>query len=317
MPIAPTLPSPHDQHIPQTENLLKLLLLPALLAGSFVLADRIASLTDSQALQLLLVQPLAIANGMLIIAFGALAHEAVHRVLFRNAIANEWLGGIASAMMLTPFQANRQFHLTHHAHAHQPQLDPENGMHHRSFWLAMTAGSLVGLWLQYRIFSSNVLRGFTNARYRERTARDAVCLAIAALFYIGLPMSLQLDLLLTSGMTVLVFPLVFAFRALSDHYGLPPVLRKSQRLQVIEDGNEWQQDIEPASVTGWVILTQPWLAWLWSNVNYHEVHHKYPWLAHCHLPAAFSQTRDTVPYRITDGYWRSFLSLMQKNYYDG
>lgn len=316
MPVDPALPSPHAQHIPQAGNLLKLLLLPLLLACSFVLADRVAGLTNSLVLQLLLVQPFAIANGIFIIGFGALAHEAVHRVLFRNPVVNEWLGGIASAMMLTPFNANRQFHLTHHAHAHQPGLDPENDMHHRPFWLAVTIGSLVGLWLQYRIFCHNCAGIFTNTRYRQRTVCDAVYLVIAALFYIGLPLSLQLDLLLTSGMTVLVFPLVFAFRALSDHYGLPPVLRKSQRLQVIEDGNEWQRDVEPASVTGRVILTQPWLAWLWSNVNYHEVHHKYPWLAHCHLPAAFRQTQHAVPYRVTDGYWRSFLSLMQKEYYD-
>lgn len=310
------IPKPHEQSLPQAENACKFLLLLCLLAGSFVLAD--AALRHTAwpwPVRLLLLNGLAIANGILLIGFGVLAHEAVHRVLFRNAFLNECIGGIAAAIMLTPFHANRQFHLTHHSHAHQPGLDPENAMHDRPFWQAMTVGSLVGLWLQYRILLRNAVRCLQEPRYRRRVLADVAFLAVATGFYVGLPLWLGLDLRVTTGATLLVFPVVFAFRALSDHYGIAPVQRKAQSRREVEDGTDWYADVEPVKITGWVVLTHPLLEWLWSSVNYHEVHHKYPWLAHCHLRGVFERTRHEVPYCVVQGYLRSLLQLRHRPYY--
>lgn len=314
----PVIPRHADQHLPQAENAFKLALLLALLLGSFVLTQALLHGPLAHwplGLKLLPASGFAVLNGVFILGFGALAHDAVHRVLFRNTLLNEWLGGFASAMMLTPFNANRQFHLTHHSYAHQPGLDPENAMHHRPFWQAATLGSLIGLLLQYRIFCRNLWTRFDDPHMRGRALRDALCLLLATGVYVGLPLMLGLDLFLTTGVTLLLFPLVFAFRAVSDHYGLPAVPPKSARRQDIVDGSDWQRSVEPASVTGWVVLTYPWLEWLWSSVNYHEVHHKYPWLAHCHLKPVFEQTRDTVPYAVVRGYTRSFLARLRQSYY--
>ena len=68
-------------------------------------------------------------------------------------------------------------------------------------------------------------------------------------------------------------------------------------------------------MTGWVVLTAPWLEWLWSHVNYHEVHHKYPYLSHNHLPRVFEATRAHHPYLVVHGYWRSLGLLKKRRYY--
>lgn len=309
------IPLPHEQSLPQGENAFRFLLLLSLLFASFLLADTVmhhSSLPVWTAWMAVLL--LAIGNGVLLIGFGVLAHEAVHRVLFRSAFWNECIGGVAAALMLTPFCANRQFHLTHHAYAHQPELDPENRMHHRSFGQAMTVGSLMGLWLQYRIMLRNAVR--KESRYRWRLLKDIACLSVAGMVFAGFPLVFGIDWQITSALTILVFPLVFAFRALSDHYGLPAVKRKSQQMQTVEDGVAWQREVDAGQVTGWVIMTAPWLEWLWSHVNYHEVHHKYPWLAHSHLPAAYQATCNTVPYRVVRGYWQSLFQNCSRSYYE-
>jgi fatty acid desaturase len=50
-------------------------------------------------------------------------------------------------------------------------------------------------------------------------------------------------------------------------------------------------------------------------VNFHEVHHKYPWLSHHYLPQVYVATRDTQPYLAVQGYWRSLWHLRQHPYY--
>jgi fatty acid desaturase len=116
-----------------------------------------------------------------------------------------------------------------------------------------------------------------------------------------------------------VFPLVFGCRALSDHYAIPPVERASRTTEPVLDVDDeaWHRDRErrQREITGWVVLTHPWLEWLWSHVNYHEVHHKYPWLSHRYLPQVFAATRDTQPYLVIKGYWRSLLNLRHRQYY--
>ena len=118
---------------------------------------------------------------------------------------------------------------------------------------------------------------------------------------------------------LVLFPPVFGVRALSDHYGIPAVSRASRQARdVLEtDADNWQSGRErrQREVSGWVVLTSPWLEWLWSNVNYHEVHHKYPWLSYRYLPAAFAATRDQHAYLVVRGYWRSLWQLRQRAYY--
>ncbi len=298
----------------------------ALLFSSFYLAQHGALALESLAFtnwlaasfKWLLIFTLATANSILLIGMGALAHDAVHKVLFRSGGWNELWGGILSAFILTPFYANRQFHLTHHSYAHQPGLDPENEMHDRPFLHALTIGSFIGLYAQYRNFFHNVVH-MTDRRLTSRALKDAFFLVTVGALYFALLPALDISLWYTVVPMLLMFPMVFSWRALADHYGIPGVVRGSKKQEQILEANadNWPRDQERLrlEVSGWVVLTHPWLEWLWSHVNYHEVHHKYPYLSHRYLKDIFEATRATNPYLVVNGYWRSLLNVRNKKYY--
>ena len=292
------IPDPKEQVLPSAANLFKALLLIVLLGISFFAADRIVE--SATPLKWMAIALLAVLNVVFLTGMGVLAHDAVHRVLFRSPFWNEFWGGLLSALTLIPFQANRQFHLTHHSYAHQPGLDPENAMHHHSFPYAATMGAILGLKEQYRLLLGNALRG--DRRGAARAVQDAFFLALAATLYLAVLPALGISLVATVLPMVIAFPPVFAFRALSDHYGVPAAAPTS----VVE---------RERPITGWVVLTTPWLEWLWSHVNYHEVHHKYPWLSHRYLPQAFAATRGQHPYLVVRGYWRSLINIRNSAYY--
>lgn len=321
------IPDPKQQVLPVAENLFKALLLIALLFASFFCADRIADVLDATMrlppgaawlLKWSAVALLAVVDVVLLIGMGVLAHDAVHRVLFRSAFWNELWGGLLSALALIPFYSNRQFHLTHHGYAHQPGLDPENAMHHHSFLYAASVGSLIALNEQYRILFSN-LRRIGERRYTGRVLKDAGFLGVAATVYFVLVPALGMSLAVTVLPVVVLFPPIFAFRALSDHYGIPPIVRDVKKREDILDADEetWHADRarRQQEASGWVVLTAPWLEWLWSHVNYHEVHHKYPYLSHRYLPRVYAATRARHPYYVVRGYWRSLLNLRKRSYY--
>ena len=319
-----TIPTPKEQCIPGEQNLVKILVLLTLLSLSFWGADSLARFFDTAVTPVAAfakwaaVGVLAVFDAMLLIGMAVLAHDAVHRVLFRSPFWNEFWGGLLSALALIPFHANRQFHLTHHGYAHQPGLDPEEAMHGRSFWYAMTVGSFVGLKEQYLLWLANIAR-VGDPRRAARAMKDAAALAAAAaIYFIGVP-ALGLSIATTAIPTILAFPLVFAVRALSDHYGIPATVRDARPREEIvdtDDGDTVQARRDRRrEVSGWVVITAPWLEWLWSGVNYHEVHHKYPWLSHRYLAQTFAATRTQHPYLVVHGYWRSLRDLRHKDYY--
>jgi fatty acid desaturase len=305
------IPSPREQRIPAVENLFKALLLITLVAASLWAADALSHL-DHPA-KWLGIGALALVNVVLLTGMGVLAHDAVHRVLFRSSFWNEFWGGLLSALTLIPFQANRQFHLTHHAYAHQPGLDPEEAMHHRSFAMALAQGANIGLKEQYRLLIGNWLRG--DRKSLRRALQDTFFIALALALYFALVPALGLSIWVTIVPTIIAFPPVFAFRALSDHYGLPPAQTRARVREAVFDTDPETARGRQEEVTGWVVHTSPWLEWLWSHVNYHEVHHKYPYLSHRYLPQVYAATRDRYPYRVVDGYWRSLFELRKRNYY--
>jgi len=266
----------------------------------------------------LLIAAAGVWSCMLLTGMGILAHDAVHRVLFRAPFWNELGGGLLSALAMLPFYANRQFHLTHHSHAHQPGLDPENEMHDHSFLYAASVGSVLALYVQYRTLFRNFAR-FGDPLYAARAVKDLLLLFAAALFYFALVPALGVSLTLTVVPMLLALLPVFAWRALSDHYGVPATERAANRQDVLEaDPDAWERDAgkRRREVTGWVVLTSPWLEWLWSHVNYHEVHHKFPWLSHVDLKAAFEATRRHEPYLVVGGYWRSLFNIARSRYYE-
>jgi fatty acid desaturase len=325
------IPGPGEQVLPQAENLFKALLLLAMLFASFCAAQWLANVFDTGAgmthplailIKWALIALLAIFDVVLLIGMGILAHDAVHRVLFKSSFWNELCGGLLSAFALIPFNANRQFHLTHHSYAHQPGLDPENAMHNHSFLYAATAGSVVALNAQYLVLLQNLRRLVErtgNTKCALRALKDLLFLSLVfSLYFVALP-AVGISIRYTVVPAIAAFPIVFAFRALSDHYGIPPVVRQNKLRRDVFDVAENAEQSEPErlqrEVSGWVILTSPWLEWLWSHVNYHEVHHKYPWLSHHYLPQAYAATSSDHPYLVVRGYWRSLRNLRTLNYY--
>lgn len=313
------IPTPAGQRIPERENLFKFVLFVVLLQLSFIVVDAAVREFGANWFWIVkgaLIVGFAVLNCILMIGLGVLAHEADHRVLFRSPLANDVIGGLAAAIMLTPFYANKQFHLTHHSYGHQPGLDPEDEMHHRPFWQAAVIGSLIGLYIQFRILALNLLQRPFDRRRAGRSIKDLMFLAVAAVYFVAVPLSFGIDLRLTVLPTVLVFPLVFTYRALSDHYGAPAVARKSQMREDVTDGSDWYKPEDRIKVTGWVVLTHPLLQWLWSSVNYHEVHHKYPYLSHAHLQDVFRHTRSQAPYLVAHGYTASLFNMLRRPYYE-
>jgi len=319
------IPAPQEQVIPSGRNLAKAAILLALMLGSFALVQHAVAWTGASGLvpwlqgpvQWVLVAVFAAWNSMLLIGMGVLAHDAVHRVLFRSRFWNELGGGLLSAMALLPFEANRQLHLTHHGNTHRPGWDPEEKMHRYPFLVAFVAGAPLALVEHGRILLQS-LRRIAERRHAVRLAKDALFLSAAGAFYFGLVPAMGFSTSLTVTPMLLALPLVFSWRALSDHYGLPAIERPASHSQDEVDAEAWHRNREQRSreVTGWVVLTSPWLEWLWSHVNYHEVHHKYPWLSHIHLKAAFEATRTSRPYLVVHGYWRSLWSLRNRSYYE-
>lgn len=319
------IPSLKGQTIPSGENLFKGAFLVAALLASFYTTCRVANLIESAApvspftagLKWPFIAAMGVWDCVLLTGMGVLAHDAVHRVLFRTPFWNELFGGLLWAFPMVPFYANRQFHLVHHRHSHQPGLDPEEEMHRRPFLYAATIGSTLAMYLQYRNLFRSLLRS-NEPQHAVRVAKDAFFLSVAVSFYVGLVPALGLSLMYTVvPMALVLFP-VFAWRALSDHYGVPPAGSAAQQQGVLDTGPErlhhgrvrrhWE-------VSGWVVLTSPWLEWLWSHVNYHEVHHKYPWLSHAHLKRVFDATREREPYLVVQGYWRSLANIAHNQYY--
>ena len=318
------IPDPKGQVIPSGANLFKAIFLITMLLLSFYATQRWVELLEQMAIspwiKWTFIVLAALWDSVLILGMGALAHDAVHKVLFRSLFWNEFWGSMLSALTLIPFYANRQFHLAHHSYAHQPGLDPENEMHNHSFPVAAAAGIFIGLFAQYRIFALNALRSRDG-----RAAKDAFFLSVAGLVYFLLIPALGISLLNTLVPILLLLPAVFSWRALSDHYGIPPILRVSTRMRESKrrediteaDEEAWHQErtMQRQEVSGWVVITHPWLEWLWSHVNYHEVHHKYPYLSHQYLPQVFKATRHQYPYLVANGYWKSIFNLSRLKYY--
>jgi fatty acid desaturase len=303
------IPNPKEQIIPSGANLFKSLFLVFMLLGTFYATQQIAGQMDNFWIKWSFIAVVSIWNAMLLIGMGVLSHDAIHRVLFRTPFWNELWGGLLAGLVLIPIEANRQFHMEHHRYSHQPGLDPENPVHQPSFLFAVVLGPFVALFAQYQVLVSIALRGDI-----VRVLKDIFFVGVALSVYFLLLPALGVSLKYTWVPTLLALPFVFSVRALADHYAIPPVVvaagKKEESEEELESGIQARQQ-----VSGWVVLTPQWLQWLWSHVNYHEVHHKYPYLSHQYLPQAFEASRNQYPYLVVDGYWKSLLNVRKHDYY--
>ena len=310
------VPTPGEQVIPNAQNLFKISALFSILLGAFVAghygAVTIEDYFGDAGLQTQFIKwnwllLCGVISSSAAQGLGILAHDAVHKVLLSKLWMNELVAGLISAFSLLPFNANRQFHLAHHRFSHQKKLDPEEPMHNHGLLYAVSIGSIIGLSLQYRIFLINLFTHFFDKRYFLAVLSDLFFISLAIYSYVillplnGIPIEHSIIPML------LVLPLVFGLRAISDHYGLPAAATKEER--AANGKNE-------EDVSGWVIITSPVLEWMWSAVNFHEVHHKFPYLSHAYLRSTYVATRDQLPYVVANGYLSNFMRHFKRDYYN-
>ena len=309
------VPTPGEQVIPNAHNLIKIIILFAILFIAFI-AGHYGAIAIEEAMGNTELLTLVVKWNWLLFCgaiassavqgLGILAHDAVHKVLFSKLWINDLVAGLISAFAMLPFNANRQFHLAHHRFSHQKKLDPEEPMHNHSLLFSLTVGSVIGLLLQYQIFIVNFFTRLFSKRY--------FLPAIMDLFFISLAMGCYFIFLPLKGIPIehsilpmlLVLPLIFGVRAISDHYGLPAAATKEERAA----NGKKDED-----VSGWVIITSPILEWMWSAVNFHEVHHKFPYLSHSYLRSTYIATREQLPYVVANGYLKNCWRHLKRDYY--
>ncbi|MEW6493972.1 MAG: fatty acid desaturase [Cyanobacteriota bacterium] len=325
------IPKSAEQVIPQEENLFKSVFLIGLLVGSFALAQVGVTLIDTYfsshpgpthlIFKWAFVLSLAVLNCILLTGMAVMAHEGIHRVLFKSRFWNDLWGGILSSLAgMLPFYANRQFHLLHHRYTHQPGLDPEELLHNHSFWYAFIMGGLIGIYQHYKIVATH-LSAFFSGQWNKghQGLKDVGFISLVVTFYFFLLPIVGISPFYTIIPTLLLQPLAHSFRALCDHYSFAPafspVARKSFNQEAsLEDGYQILQD-KQLQVNSWIILTNPLLSWLWSNVNYHQIHHQYPYLSHRYLPQIFEATKRQQTDAIVKGYFCCLMGLRKMPYY--
>jgi fatty acid desaturase len=325
------IPKAKEQVIPQAENLFKSVLLVGLLVGSLALAQVGVTKIDTyfssnfEAIHLVIkwafVTVLAVFNCILLTGIGVIAHEGIHGVLFKSRFWNDLWGGILSALVVfLPFYANREFHLTHHRYTHQPDLDPEQPLHNHSFWYAFAMGGFIALYQHYKIVAANLL-GVFSLKWNKvfRGLKDICFVGVVVAFYFYLLPMMGISLWYTVVPTFVLVPMVYSFRAMCDHYAFAPAVspaaKKSlDRVVNIEDQSEDLQG-EQLQIDSWLILTNPMLTWLWSNINYQQVYHRYPYLSYRYLPEIFEATKHEQPYAVVNGYFRCLMHWKNMPYY--
>ncbi|MFQ4140984.1 fatty acid desaturase [Chlorogloeopsis sp. ULAP02] len=322
------IPKSTEQIIPQTKNLFKSVFFISLLVSSFTLAQMGASaidtffLTHPQPMHLVIkwafIMIFAVFNSLLLTGVGVLAHEGIHRVLFKSKFWNDLWGGILSALVvMLPFYANRKFHLTHHRYTHRPGLDPEEKLHNYPFWYAFIMGGVIALYEHYKIVAAALFSGKWNRVFRGLKDIGFMSLAVTFYFYM-LPM-LGISPWYTVIPTFALAPPVYSFRALCDHYAFAPAVSPTVQ-KSFEHGADTEDEFQNLQgdglqVDSWVILTNPFINWLWSHINYQQVHHRYPYLSHQYLPDIFEATKYEQPYAVATGFFRCLMSLRNMQYY--
>ena len=304
-----TIPKYTEQVIPERINLLKSLILIGLILGIFWSSQLGVNLIDDKFSDLpsglnfagkwTWVLSLAMINAILVMGLGILGHEAAHKGLFKNPFWNDFYGGIFISFLLIPFYSFKEFHLTHHRHTHIPDQDPEEPVNNHPAFLALTIGSLIGLGIHYKTLVDYLLSD--SPKIRAQGWKDVGFICWVLIFYFYLIPLVNLSLAYTVFPLLVFLPFVFMVRNVSEHHGIPA--------QTINNSNA------ELKVDSWMILSNPLMDWLWSNINYHQIHHRYPYLHYCYLPEVFAATKDEQPYVVIKGYCSAVVRALSQKYY--
>lgn len=322
------IPRASEQRIPERDNFLKVAFLLTLFGISLWITQSLLNRLEIPPGPPRAMPPLnqaipaaaiivfaAFFNATLMTGIGVIAHEGIHGVLCRNRFLNDLAGGLLSALVVfLPFYANRKFHLDHHRTTHEHDHDPEEKLHGHGFWPSFMLGGPIAVYQHYKIvFSFLTDRGPKRWIRRQEALKDLGFVATVAVFYFGFLPALGVNVFYTVLPLFSVGPVVYSFRAICDHYAVPDVAESTRYLKancsLLDKPGRFRV------VDSWVVLTNPLLNWLWSHINYQQVHHRYPYLSHIYLPQIYEATKEYQPYLVARGYTGCLRIICTRPYY--
>lgn len=233
-----------------------------------------------------------------------LVHEAAHGLFCKNKTANEIAGILFGFYIFQPFYSYRHAHFVHHNILRDRELDPEAGFHlERSTWERLIIGAL----RNSSLLTRNALKQLRNPKATKKQRReswmDLSARLLATCFWATVIILMDWSVWYTVVPFLLMSGFVYSLRGTLDHHGLPATeLRNGKRNLAHEK-------------LAYIVHTNPLVEFVWSNVNYHAVHHMYPTVPARALRAAYEQTNQEIKYTETNGYFLSMCRLLPKPYY--
>ncbi len=218
-----------------------------------------------------LLLPALLLHGLVLVAFFAPTHEAIHRTAFRSRWLNSLAGWWGGLLLLLPPDYFRAFHFAHHAATQDPARDPELATPRPATWPQyLWHASGLPYWLyQARGAVTHALarvpEPFANERMRRRIVVEARwLLGLIALLLAGSLALQSCALLWLWVLPALLGQPFLRLYLLAEHWGCPLV-----------------PDMLANTRTTLTNRTVRWLAW---NMPFHVEHHAYPAVPFHRLP---------------------------------
>ncbi len=234
--------------------------------------------------------PAMVVHGIALVFLFTTLHETTHRTAFRTRWLNDLVALICGLLLLLPPRYFRTFHIAHHRHTQNPNLDPElmvpkPGGLGRYLWVM----SGIPYWIERMITitrhaRSQVSEAFISTRRRQGIVNEARIFLLFYALIVGITLALDNGLMMTYWLlpALLGQPFLRIF-LLAEHIGCPydPDSFKNSRTT---ESNRFVR----------------WLSW---NMPFHAEHHAYPALPFHALPHA---------HKVLDEQ----LSVQSKRYFD-
>ena len=254
------------------------------IAGLWMLASHIAGLaltgfwifSGATGWQLAMVL-----HGIQIVFLFTLLHETVHETPFRTRWLNTVVGLTCAFVVLLPPVWFRYFHLAHHRHTQDPELDPEL-QRARSDTLTGYLCEVTGLpvwWAHIRTLCANALgthdypyvppSAYNRVTYEARIMLTAYAIIASCCFFFGFTGLLYLWI----GPVLLGQPFLRLY-LMAEHGRCPYVSNMLEN-----------------SRTTYTTKLVRWLAW---NMPYHAEHHTYPQVPFHKLPEFHEIAKDQI-----------------------
>ncbi|PSO56363.1 MAG: fatty acid desaturase [Cyanobacteria bacterium QH_1_48_107] len=239
------------------------------------------------------------AEGIILVALFAPLHESIHRTAFRTPAINAvvaWLCG--SVLLLLPAYF-RQFHLAHHRHAQNPELDPELSAPKPQSWGAyLFALSGLPYWWE-RITTTLLLAAGGGDLNNWHWLQTPQAIRKEARLFVGIYATIFLLSWLLGSTAVWEFWIVPALLGM-------PALR----------GYLMAEHTGCAQVPNSLLNTRttPSMAmvrWLMWNMPYHAEHHLYPSVPFHALPQLHDEVHPHLHY-LAPGYSAVHRAIQEK-----